>query len=162
MEREKNEIQAEGSKKIAIQSQQLEFNDMNIKTLNKAVGDLKLELQNERTSHRCSMRALEDIKKMMEVAPPQTPNKQKHQAEEDSELINEKFSEVMRENEELRKQVTDLKRKMKSDIEEFYEQKISTERDVKDMERRYKEKQADDEFTINALKSNNQVFKLMF
>lgn len=127
---------------------------MQIKTLNKTNGDLKLELQNERTSHRCSMRALEDIKKMMENVPPQTPVKKNSQTEEDSELINEKFAEVVKENEDLRKQVTDLKKKMKSDIEEFYEQKIGSEREMKDMERKYKERQADDEFTINALKSN--------
>jgi len=124
---------------------------MQLKTLSKTVGDLKKELQNERNSHRSSIRALEDIKKMIELSPIRST---KNKVDESVEIESEKYKELTEENEELKKQIAELREKMENDLAQFYEEKKEYERNIRDLERKYKEKQSEDEFTINNLQSN--------
>jgi len=122
--------------------------------LNRTLSELKKELKHERQSHKASMHAVEEIKKMMTLSPMnQRKRKEAQEGEERRENQNRAFDELLKENQELKKNIDVLNGRIESNVDEFYIQRNELESKMEEIERHYKEKQLQDEFAIATLKS---------
>lgn len=179
-------MNADAEKKIAIQSQQLEFSTQQINTLTRSVADLQKELQEEKNEHNSSIVALEELKKAKEASPMKmlssrvllkvdelsnenlqdeavhekrgkrkrhSPRNGGGQSSYRLDLSEVKLGNIELENQDLKKTVDLLTRRIENNVEEFYRQKSDLETVVREIERYYKEKQQQDESRILLLES---------
>jgi len=143
----------------------LEYKGEQIDCLNRTLSELKKELKHERQSHKASMHAVEEIKKMMTLSPMnQRKKKEGHEGEERRDSQNRAFDEILKENQELKKNIDVLNGRIESNVDEFYLQRNELEAKMEEIERHYKEKQLQDEFAIATFKSLFllKVFELNF
>jgi len=100
------------------------------------------------------MHAVEEIKKMMTLSPMnQRKRKEAQEGEERRDSQNRAFDELLKENQELKKNIDVLNGRIESNVDEFYIQRNELESKMEEIERHYKEKQLQDEFAIATLKS---------
>lgn len=132
----------------------LEYKGEQIDCLNRTLSELKKELKHERQSHKASMHAVEEIKKMMTLSPMnQRKKKEGHEGgEERRDSQNRAFDEILKENQELKKNIDVLNGRIESNVDEFYLQRNELEAKMEEIERHYKEKQLQDEFAIATFK----------
>jgi hypothetical protein len=128
--------EAEQTKQSAITSQHNEFRETELRKLNASLAELQQELKLERDSHQSSLRDLEDFQKLLN-----SRNNDDIQKNDDQE------------NEDLRKKTFNNDNNKDTEYDHNYEKKKEHEKIIRDLERRFKEKQSDDEFTINTLRS---------
>ena len=166
-----------------MQSQQLEFSTQQINTLTQSIADLQKELQEEKSEHNSSITALEELKKARESSPMKMLSSRilEKVEETSSENVQEeiekrgkrrrqslrnggqascrlnlnevKLDNIELENQDLKKTVDLLTRRIENNVEEFYRQKSDLETVVREIERHYKEKQQQDESRIMLLES---------
>jgi len=101
------------------------------------------------------MQAVEEIKKMMGMSQINPLNRRQSREDADDERGDghrKALEELLRENQELRKNIDVLNGRIESNVDEFYLQRNELENKLEEIERRYKEKQLQDEFALAALK----------
>jgi len=153
VKQEKQDLLEENEKKIKAQGNQLEYKKEQIDSLNQTLTELKRELKQERQSHKTSMQAVEEIKKMMGMsANPLSRRQSREDDDERGDGHRKALEELLRENQELRKNIDVLNGRIESNVDEFYLQRNELENKLEEIERRYKEKQLQDEFALAALK----------
>jgi len=181
LQSENQELTANADQKIALQSQQLEFSNQQINTLSQSLADLKKELVEEKNEHNISIAALEELKKTRDVSPVKILSSRilnrvdeiQETSQEQDESEHEKkgsrrrnggqtsrlnFSEIKfdtieLENQDLKKTVDLLTKRIENNVEDFYRQKGDLETVVREIERHYKDKQHQDESKIQLLES---------
>ena len=155
---EKEMLFEENEKKLEAQDNQLEYKKEQIDSLNQTLSELKRELKQERQSHKTSMQAVEEIKKMMGMSNTIPMNRRQSREDADDDRGDRKaLEELLRENQELRKNIDVLNGRIESNVDEFYLQRNELENKLEEIERRYKEKQLQDEFAMAALKSKEKI-----
>ncbi len=100
---------------------------------------------------------MEEIKKMMTQSP--MTQKSRREATEGREGQGRAFEELVRENQELKKNIDILNGRLEANVNEFYLQRNDLETKMEELERHYREKQLQDEFTIATLKSKNSMIE---
>ena len=146
-------------KKEKVQENQLDYREEQIESLNITITDLRKELKQERQSHKASVHAVEEIKRMMGMSPINSTRRRELQEEEEEENSRTEtrprgMEELLKENRELKRTIDILNGRVESNVDEFVLQKSELENRVKEVERHYREKQLQDEFNIATLKSS--------
>lgn len=154
-EKEKKDLAIENERNIRTQGNQLEYREEQLESLQRTIAELKKELKQERQAHKASVHAVEEIKKMIGVSPMRAPKrKESYQKDEvDKECRCITLDGVLKENQDLKRNIDILNARMESTVDEFYIQRNDLEKRVADIERHYREKQLQDEFSIATLKS---------
>lgn len=148
--KEKQELAMKNEEIIRDQEHEVEYKEEQIESLNYTISGLKKELEQERHSHKASIHAMEEIKKMMTVSPMKT-SRRKDQMEDGCRC--RLMDEVLKENKDLKRNIDILNARMESNVDEFYLQRNDLENKLKEIERHYREKQLQDEFALSTLKS---------
>ncbi len=166
-----------------MQSQQLEFNTQEIQTLTQSVADLKKELVDEKNEHQVSLTEVEELRKTIEACPPSTYRTSRQMRQDDGvkeneqtsgkkerkrftqrdsclssrplNIVGEKVDDIELENQDLKRTVEILTRRIENNVEDFYKQKSDLEVVVREIERHYRDKQHSDESKIQLLESKS-------
>lgn len=169
-----------------MQSQQLEFSTQKVANLTQSVVDLKKELAEEKHMRTSSANALEDLRRTMDMSVLRTnrnltvahveeisedvegteyssakqPGKRKRNILRDQkdERDEEWTRELEGENDDLRKRVDILTRRIEMNVEEFHKHKEVLENMVRETENQYQEKYVQSEATVLSL--NSTILKL--
>lgn len=157
LEMERTQIMAEHDKRMAMKSQQIQFSEIQINQLSQSIVDLKKEIKQQEEESICQLSVqescIDDVKRAIQFSPHEEDYSPNIHDRSLLECEKDRLKDLKEENNMLKEELINIKEKYEMGGFEFFShQKPNNDQSVFEMEKEYKDKIKEYEFTINTLK----------